>query len=111
MPSVQCPKCGHANSDASDFCTKCHAILIRHCPNCWHRQRDGEVCEKCGTCFALSAELALERSLAEDARVQRDHFKARVAAIFQIALLPFTTLGGLLRALIMRLIASRLLDR
>jgi uncharacterized membrane protein YvbJ len=111
MPLAQCPKCGHANPETADFCTNCHAILIRHCPNCWHQQRGGEVCEKCGTCFALSAELALERSLTEDARVQRDQFKARVAAVFQIALLPFTTLAGLLRALMMRLIASRLLNR
>lgn len=111
MPDlVECPKCGHVNSPAADFCTNCHQILIRRCPNCWHEQRQGLICEKCGTIFALAAELALEQSANEEARVQRDKFIARTLTVWQIALLPFTSLAGLVRALVMR-IAAGLLSR
>jgi uncharacterized membrane protein YvbJ len=105
---IQCPKCGHANSTTAHFCTSCHAMLIRRCPNCWHEQREGLVCEKCGTCFALAAELALEKSMNEEARVQRDKAVARALTVWQIALLPFTSFAGMARALAMRLFAGLL---
>lgn len=107
MPDlIDCPKCGHANATVAHFCTHCHAMLIRRCPNCWHEQRQGIVCEKCGTCFALAAELAFERSENEKSRVRRDRTIARAATLWEIALLPFTSLGSLLRAFAMRLFAS-----
>jgi uncharacterized membrane protein YvbJ len=109
MPdSVECPKCGYANPATAYFCIQCHAILIRRCPNCWHEQRQGLVCEKCGTNFALAAELALEKSQDEEERVERDKFIARTLTIWQIALLPFTSLAGLARALVMRFVSGLL---
>lgn len=107
MPDlIDCPKCGHANSTAAHFCTNCHAMLIRRCPNCWHEQRQGIICEKCGTCFALASELAFERSENEKSRVRRDKAIARATTAWEIALLPFTSVGGILRALAMRLLGS-----
>jgi hypothetical protein len=103
---IECPKCGHPNSQLAHFCRNCHAILIRRCPNCWHEQRKGFVCEQCGTNIPLAVELAFENSMKEDARIQRDKMIARAATIWQLALLPFTTLGGVLRALVLRLAAS-----
>jgi len=108
---VRCPKCRRANPATAYFCIDCHAVLIRRCPNCWHEQREGNVCEKCGANFALFLEAALERSIEEDSRVQRDKFLAGLGAFAQILLLPFSSLGGLLRALIARLIAIRLSNR
>ncbi len=105
---VQCPKCGYANPATAYFCIHCHALLIRRCPNCWHEQRQGLVCEKCGTNFALAAELALEKSQHEEARIERDKFIARTLTVWQFALLPFTSLAGLVRALVMRVVSGLL---
>ncbi|HXJ17130.1 MAG TPA: zinc ribbon domain-containing protein [Candidatus Polarisedimenticolia bacterium] len=109
--TVVCPQCGHENSSAAEFCTSCHAILIHRCPKCWHEQRQGGVCEKCGTNFALYLELDLERSLTEQNRVDWDKFLSRADAFAQILLLPFTSIGGILRLLISRLVSLRLSDR
>ena len=108
---ARCPVCQQANPTTAQFCVHCHAVLIRRCPKCWHQQREGNVCEKCGTNFALYWEDALERSMEEENRVQWDKFAAAAGAFAQILLLPFTSLGGLLRALIARLIAIRLSSR
>jgi hypothetical protein len=109
--TVVCPKCGHENSNMAEFCTCCHAILIHRCPKCWHEQREGGVCEKCGTNFALYLDQDLERSMKEQDRVDWDKFLARADALAQILRLPFTTIGGALRVLIARLISLRLSDR
>lgn len=101
-----CPKCGHSNPASAYFCIQCHALLIRRCPNCWHEQRDGLVCEKCGTCFALAAELALEKAENEEARVERDKFIAESLTFFQIVLLPFTSFAGIVRGLVLRVVAG-----
>jgi len=103
---IECPKCGHPNSKLAHFCSNCHAVLLRRCPNCWHEQRNGFVCEQCGTNIALAAELAFENSMKEDARIRRDKAIARAATVWQLALLPFTSLGGVLRALLLRLATS-----
>lgn len=103
---IECSKCGHPNSKLAHFCTNCHAILIRRCPNCWHEQRKGVVCEKCGTNIALAAELAFECRMKQNARIERDKTIARAATVWQLALLPFTSLGGVLRALLLRLATS-----
>ena len=109
--AARCPVCGQDNSATAQFCIHCHAILIRRCPKCWHEQREGNVCEHCGANFALCWETALERSMQEEDRVQLATFGAAVGAFVQILLLPFTSLGGLLRALVARLIAGRLPGR
>jgi zinc-ribbon domain len=109
--TVLCPKCGKGNPAAAHFCIACHAILIHRCPNCWHEQRQGGACEKCGTNFALYWELDLERSMKEQDRITWDKFLAGASDFAQILLLPFTSLGGLLRVLVARLIALRLSDR
>jgi DNA-directed RNA polymerase subunit M/transcription elongation factor TFIIS len=105
---IECPKCGHPNSQLAHFCRNCHAVLIRRCPNCWHEQRNGIVCEQCGTNIPLAVELAFENSIKEDARIQRDKTIARAATVWELALLPFTSLTGVLRALVLRLAASLL---
>ena len=111
MPQVQaqtetviCPKCGHGNLAHAYFCTTCHAILIRRCPNCWHEQREGTVCENCGTNFILASELALERAMKAQDRLTWDRFVSGASAFVQILFLPFASLGGLIGSLVVRLI-------
>lgn len=103
---IQCPTCGRANSTAVYFCTYCHAILIHRCPNCWHEQREGLVCEKSGTNFALAIELAFERSEKEDARVERDKTAARALTARELVLLPLTGFAGLIQLVVMRVIGG-----
>lgn len=109
--AVHCPVCRQDNSVTAHFCIHCHAILIRRCPKCWHEQREGNLCEHCGANFALCWATALERSLKEENRVQWAGWAAAAGAFVQILLLPFTSLAGLLRALVARLIAMRLSRR
>ena len=105
---IECPKCGHPNSQQAHFCNHCHAILIHRCLNCWHEQREGIVCEKCGTNMVVASETAYLKSMAEDAQVEHDKKLARAWTIRELALLPFTGVAGLLRLLVMKL-ASLLL--
>ncbi len=109
--AVHCPVCQQDNTATAQFCIHCHAILIRRCPKCWHEQRVGNVCENCGANFAFCWEAALEHSLKEENRVQWAGWAAAAAAFVQILLLPFTSLGGLLRVLVARLLAGRLQGR
>jgi uncharacterized membrane protein YvbJ len=108
---IECPKCGHPNSTLAQFCTNCHAILIHRCPNCWHEQREGIVCEKCGTNIPLAKEVAFERSMAESARVEHDKQLARALTIRELVLLPFAGLAGVLRLLVIKLVGMFLLNR
>jgi len=102
---MECPKCSAVNPDSAYFCTVCHYVLIHRCPKCWHEQRNGNTCEKCGTNFALYWELALEQSLKEEDTVWWDTFRARIFDLFQLATVPFTSLAGIVRILVARLIA------
>jgi len=102
--TVICPKCGRGNLPQAYFCTTCHAILIRRCPNCWHEQREGTVCENCGTNFILASELALERAMKAQDRLTWDRFASGAWAFIQILFLPFVSLGGLIGSLVVRLI-------
>jgi hypothetical protein len=111
LPSTTCPKCGRVNPDTAFFCTSCHQILIHRCPKCWHEQRTGAVCEKCGTCFALYWEQAFERAMEEENRVWWAKFAARAQAFLEVLFLPFMSLGAILRTLITRLFALRLSNR
>lgn len=108
---LECPKCGHPNSKLAYFCNNCHAVLIHRCPNCWHEQRVGIVCEKCGANMVLVSEAAYETSMAEDARIKRDKATARALTVWQIALLPFTSLAGLVWMLVAKLFGLLLFDR
>lgn len=108
---MNCPKCGSSNSDAAEFCTHCHAILIHRCPKCWHEQRSGNICERCGTNFALYWELAFEQSMKDADRLSWDRLKTGVSVYLQILLLPFTSLHGLIRILLARMIFSRFPSR
>ncbi|MGH9682222.1 MAG: double zinc ribbon domain-containing protein [Candidatus Acidiferrales bacterium] len=109
--AIACPKCGHTNTNSASFCTQCHYVLIRRCPNCWHEQREGLRCEKCGTNFALYGELKIEESMAEENRLWWANFWAGVSVYVQVLLLPFMTVGGLLRSLLLRIISTRLSNR
>lgn len=109
--AIACPKCGHANTNTAFFCTQCHYVLIHRCPNCWHEQREGLRCEKCGTNFALYGELQIEESMAEENRLWWAKFWAGVSVYVQVVLLPFMTVGTLLRSLVVRAISSRLSNR
>ena len=86
------------------FCTTCHQILIHRCPQCWHEQESGGCCEECGANFALYWELAFERAVERENRIWWDRFKSAVANIAGLILWPITTLGGLLRYIIIRLV-------
>jgi hypothetical protein len=111
LPSATCPKCGRENPGSAYFCISCHQILIHRCPKCWHEQRTGAICEKCGTCFALYWEQAFERAVEEENRVWWAKLAAGAQAILQLLFLPFMSLGGILRTLIARLVALRLSNR
>jgi predicted RNA-binding Zn-ribbon protein involved in translation (DUF1610 family) len=104
---VVCPKCGQSNLETAHFCTVCHQVLIHRCPKCWHEQRAGSVCEKCGTCFALYWEMALERAMEEEDRVWWAKLGAALKAFVQILTIPFLSLGAILRMLVIRLLAIR----
>ena len=89
----------------------CHYVLIHRCPKCWHEQRSGDTCENCGTNFALYWELALEQLFREQDTVWWDKFRARSFDVFQLAMLPFTSLAGVVRMLVARLIAIHVSNR
>jgi hypothetical protein len=109
--TTTCPKCGRANPGTVYFCIACHQILIHRCPKCWHEQRAGAVCEKCGTCFALYWEQAFERAVEEEDRVWWAREAAGAQAFLQILFLPFMSLATIVRTLVMRLLALRLSNR
>lgn len=103
--TTPCPKCGRNNLEGTYFCTSCHQILTRRCPNCWHEQRSGGRCEKCGTDFALYWEQALERAVERENRIWWDTFKSVALNVASFIFWPITSLGGLLRFLITRILA------
>lgn len=104
---VVCPKCGQSNLETAYFCTSCHQILIHRCPKCWHEQRTGPVCEKCGTCFALYWEMALEWAMEDEDRLWWARLGAGLKVFMQILALPFMSLGAILRVLVIRFLAIR----
>jgi uncharacterized membrane protein YvbJ len=89
---MQCPNCGVDNPDTVQFCTRCHETLLWKCPKCWHQQRHGGTCERCGLNFAAYWQLALARETSQEQRVQLDRLKGRASMLTQILLAPFT--GG-----------------
>jgi hypothetical protein len=89
---MQCPKCGVDSPDTVQFCTRCHETLLWKCPKCWHQQRHGGSCERCGLNFSVFWQATLERQREEDARVGLDRLKGRGSMLMQILMAPFT--GG-----------------
>jgi hypothetical protein len=106
-----CPKCGISNPESAQFCLRCHYILVRRCPKCWHDQRDSPICEKCGTNIPLYWELAFEQSREAADRLWWDRTKHAASIYAQILLLPFASVAQVLRSLIIRMIASSLSNR
>lgn len=106
-----CPKCGRNNLEEAYFCTSCHQILIHRCPNCWHEQRSGGRCEKCGTDFALYWEHAFERAVERENRIWWDTFKSVALSVASFALWPILSLRGLLRYLLARLLVQTVSNR
>lgn len=109
--TIRCPKCGHENPLTAYFCITCHTILIHRCPNCWHEQRQGSVCDNCGTNFALYWELQVERTMEEENRIWWDKLIAGAATFFQFISLPFCGVTATLRALVLRSLFGRLSNR
>ena len=89
---MQCPRCGQANPERTQFCTRCHATLQYTCPACKHVQAQGGKCEKCGVDFAKYAGVLLSQV---EAQASKDHarIQRRSSLLKQILLLPLT--GGL----------------
>jgi hypothetical protein len=92
-----CPKCGTTNADGVQFCTNCHATLFFKCPKCEHIQSHSDVCEKCGTSFALFWSSYLTDRFAEDHQLEHDKLRAEGVAVLQAATLPFSASQGLSR--------------
>ena len=89
---MQCPKCGQANPEAAQFCTRCHAPLRFVCPACKHAQSHGGKCDQCGVDFAKYVGVLMFQAKTEsDKRSQR--IRKRSALLKQLFLLPLT--GGL----------------
>ena len=88
---MECPKCKTANSDAEQFCRRCHTTLRYKCPSCGAAQRHGGTCDKCGIDFAKYAAMMIAH---EQARAAREHEKVQehVSVWKQVFLLPVT--GG-----------------
>jgi uncharacterized membrane protein YvbJ len=103
---TRCPKCGRENPGGAYFCTNCHQILIHRCPKCWHEQRQGGTCEKCGTNFALYWELAFERAAEEENLLWWDKLWAGILVFLQLMSIPFISFAGVLRTLTARIAAQ-----
>lgn len=110
-PNFACPRCGRENPPQAYFCVDCHQILIHRCPNCWHEQRTGPICENCGANMPLYWEVALEKSMEEENRLWWARMWAAAAWLAQIMMLPFSSVAGVARGLVLRLLAARFRSR
>lgn len=86
------------------FCTNCHATLFFKCPKCEHMQSHNDICEKCGTNFAMFWSGYLANSYLEQEQLERDKHKAEAMEALQAATLPIAASGGLLRFLLFQVI-------
>lgn len=98
---MECPKCKTANSDAAQFCTRCHATLLYKCPSCGAAQRHGGKCDACGIDFAKYAVMLIAQ---EQSRADREHEKVRekAAGWKQLILLPVNGGFSLVKYLLRR---------
>jgi Double zinc ribbon len=88
---MQCPKCKSGNSDAAQFCTRCHTTLRFICPACRHSQDHGATCDQCGVDFAKYAAMLIVKEQVE-AENQHTRVRERAGLWKQVFLLPIT--GG-----------------
>jgi hypothetical protein len=86
---MKCPKCGAEAREVARFCQRCHATLRFSCPSCGHEQRQGGVCEKCGTNFLkyINAVVAMKKVGAD---AIHDRFERRSSLLTNTIWLPFT---------------------
>lgn len=110
-PQFACPRCGRENPPTAYFCLDCHQILIHRCPQCWHEQRSGPLCENCGTNMPLYWEVALEKTMEEENRLWWARLWAAATWLAQIVMLPFASVAGVARGLALRLLAARFRSR
>lgn len=89
---MKCSKCGQDNSDALQFCTRCHATLRFVCPSCKHLQFQGGKCEKCGVDFAKYA-VMIQAKAKDD--LERDAAQERERMSLARSLILFPINGGL----------------
>ena len=89
---MQCPKCGQANPEAAQFCTRCHTPLRFVCPACKHVQSDGGKCDQCGVDFAKYLGVLMFQAKTESDK-EHERLEQRSSFVKQILLLPIT--GGL----------------
>ena len=102
---MTCPKCGQENSDAVQFCTRCHATLKFVCPACKHVQLHAGQCEKCGVDFAKYALMVQTRAKDEvDREIARSRERTNLARDLMMA--PINGGLSLLRYLRTRLLGD-----
>lgn len=89
---MQCPKCGHTNPEAAQYCLRCHTALRYTCPACKHVQTHSGQCDQCGVDFAKYAAV-LQFQAEAQAQKDRERLQRRSSILTQILLLPIT--GGL----------------
>src|SRR3990170_6443475 len=62
---MQCPTCGHSNSDDASFCSNCGTSLVSTCPVCSTPYTAGSsFCSKCGAPLGSNAPARPEQDLA-----------------------------------------------
>jgi predicted amidophosphoribosyltransferase len=96
---MTCAKCGAANAEGVQFCTKCHATLLFKCPNCAHAQTHGGTCESCGATFDLFWASYLALKSKQEQQVKIDKFKAEAGMFMRILMLPLAGGASLTRFL------------
>ena len=89
---MPCPKCRHENSEAAQYCGRCHAPLRYTCPACKHVQPQGGICEKCGVDFSKYAAMLVFQAQ-DDSRKAVERSRRSYQAVKQVLLLPVT--GGI----------------
>lgn len=87
-----CPKCQQENSEAAQFCTRCHMTLRFVCPKCRHIQRHGGQCDACGLDFMKYA-MTMQLEMKNQSDREREKLRTRSTIFKQIVLFPIT--GGL----------------
>ena len=85
-----CPKCGAANADGVEFCTRCHATLLFTCPHCNHTQPHSGKCDTCGQNLDLFWKTYLVKTQAEAADAEAQQMKTEAKAVQTAVTFPFS---------------------
>jgi ribosomal protein L37AE/L43A len=102
---MKCPKCGQENSDALQFCTRCHATLKYICPACKHAQLQGGQCEKCGVDFAKYA-LMMQTKAKDDVDREIAQGRERASLVRNLMMAPISGWLSLFRYVRSRLLGD-----